>query len=196
MQEHREASRDWLSWLVKKPRWVVGICAAATVVLSGFALNIEYDHNLLNLQAPTMDSVQWEKKLIEHMSDSSWYAVSWTTTPEEALALKTKYEQLPEVSTVVTVASLLPLDQDHKIEQLRDIHRRLRMLPRRAEVIEHPVPNLDDVKQTSERVVKLLTRLQKEQSNESMARLQTGLERLLNAIGRPIEAPAGPNLVQ
>jgi hopanoid biosynthesis associated RND transporter like protein HpnN len=196
MQEHQEARREWLSWLMRKPRWVVGCCAFATVILAGFAINIEYDHNLLHLQAQQMDSVQWEKKLIEHMSDSSWYAVSWTTTPEEALALKAKYEQLPEVSTVVTVASLLPADQDRKIESLRDIHQRLRKLPQRGEVIEHPMPNVDDVKQTGERVLKLLATLQKQKPNESMAQLQTGIERLLKSIHRPGEVPPEPGVVQ
>jgi hypothetical protein len=214
LQEHQATRREWLSWLMRRPRWALACSALATLVLAAFALRIEYDHNLLNLQAPQMDSVRWEKKLIEHMSDSSWYAVSWTTTPEEALALKAKYEQLPEVSTVVTVASLLPPDQDRKIELLRDIHQRLRKLPTRGEVIEHPVPNVDDVKQTGERVVKLLTRLQKHPHNESMARLQTGVERLLKAIGGTGsqaqqgnqagvlrttgqgEAPAGPSVVQ
>ena len=76
----------------------------ATIVFAGFALNIHYDHNLLNMQDPHMDSVQWEKKLIENMAGSSWYAVSWTTTPEEMLARKEKYEQLPEVSNVITMA--------------------------------------------------------------------------------------------
>src|SRR6266550_273106 len=133
---------------MRKPRWVVGCCAFATVILAGFAINIEYDHNLLHLQAQQMDSVKWEKTLIEHMSDSSWYAVSWTTTPEEALALKAKYEKMPEVSMVVTVASLLPGDQDRKIEMLRDIHTRLKKLPKRDETIAHAEPNVDDVMET------------------------------------------------
>ncbi|MBI1831881.1 MAG: MMPL family transporter, partial [Planctomycetes bacterium] len=156
MQEHSEARREWLSWLMKKPRWVVGVCALATLVLAGFALRIDYDHNLLNLQAPGMDSVQWEKKLMEHMSDSSWYAVSWTTTPEEALALKAKFEALPNVSSVVTAASLIPADQDRKVEMLRDIQQRLRKLPEQGKIIAHAPPSVDDVKQTSQRVLKLL----------------------------------------
>jgi hopanoid biosynthesis associated RND transporter like protein HpnN len=196
MQEHQQARREWLSWLMRRPRWVLAFSAFATLVLAGFALNIEYDHNLLNLQAPQMDSVQWEKKLIEHMSDSSWYAVSWTTTPEEALALKAKYEQLPEVSTVVTVASLIPPDQDRKLDLLRDIQQRLRKLPKRGEIIEHPAANVEDVKQTGERVLKLLALRQKEKPNESMGRLQTGVARLLKTIRRQGEAPTEPGVVQ
>ena len=197
LQEHQATRREWLSWLMRRPRWTLACCAFATLVLAGFAVRIEYDHNLLNLQAPQMDSVQWEKKLIEHMSDSSWYAVSWTSTPEEALALKAKYEQLPEVSTVVTVASLLPPDQDRKIDLLRDIHQRLRKLPRRGEAIEHSTPNMYDVKQTGARVLKLLAAKQREKPNHSMARLQSGVERLLKTIrDREGEPPAEPQVGQ
>lgn len=182
MRDHQEVRREWLAWLMRRPRWVLMCCGVATLVLAGFALNINYDHNLLNLQAPQMDSVQWEKKLTAHMDDSSWYAVSWTMTPEEALAQKAKYEQLPDVSMVVTMAALLPADQERKIELLADIYQRLRKLPKRGQIIAHSAPGMDDVKQTGERVLKLLAAKQKEKPNEGMARLQTSLQRLLKSI--------------
>jgi hypothetical protein len=102
-----------------------------------FALRLTYDHNLLHLQARDMDSVRWELTLIEHTAGASWHALSYTATPEEALALKRRYEQLPEVSRVVEVASLVPCDQINKLDMLRDIRHRLRSLPPRGTVIRH-----------------------------------------------------------
>jgi predicted RND superfamily exporter protein len=148
MKEHQEARREWLPWLLQRPRWVLAGSVMLTLILAGFALHIDYDHNLLNMQAQSMESVKWEKELIAHTSDSSWYAVSWTTTPEEALALKEKYEQLPEVSSVITLASLIPQDQDRKVEMLRDIQQRLRKLPKRGQTIEHAKPNMNDIDRT------------------------------------------------
>ena len=61
-------------------------------------------------------------------------------------------------------------------------------------MIAHAPPNLDDVKQTCERVLKLLAAKQKEKPNEAMARVQTGVARLLKAIrDREGEAPAEPS---
>ena len=77
-----------------------------------------------------LDSVRWEMTLIEHTAGASWHALSYTDTPEEALALKARYEKLPEVSRVVEVASLVPPDQDAKLPLLADIQHRLRNLPR------------------------------------------------------------------
>jgi hypothetical protein len=100
----------------------VGVCG----------LRVSYDHNLLHLQANDLESVKWELRLIEKTAGASWHALSSTSTPEEALALKARYERLPEVSRVVEVASLIPADQGRKLEQLRDIQNRLRHLPRRG----------------------------------------------------------------
>jgi hopanoid biosynthesis associated RND transporter like protein HpnN len=184
IEDHRAARREWLPALMHRPRWVIGASAFVTLLLAGCALGIDYDHNLLNMQAPQMESVQWEKTLLEHTADSSWYAVSWTTTPEEALALKAKYEQLPGVSKVETLASAVPCDQERKLELLRDIQQRLKRLPTRGEIVEHGIPNLDDIAQSGTRLVNTLARLQKEQANEALGRCEASVRNLLAVIAR------------
>ncbi len=182
LRDHQETRREWLSWLMRRPRAVLLCCGFAVLVLAGFALNIGYDHNLLNLQAPQMESVKWERKLTDKMSDSSWYAVSWTTTPEEALALKAKYEQLPDVSNVVTLAALMPADQEVKLEMLRDIHQRLRKLPNRGEIIKHATPNLDDIENAGTRILRKIADLQAQQPHEALTKLKASVERLLATV--------------
>src|SRR5262249_23036064 len=108
-----------------------------TAIFGLCALRITYDHNLLHLQARDLDAVKWELTLIEHTAGASWHALSYTDTPEEALALKARYEKLPEVSRVVEVASLVPRQQDEKLALLRDIRRRLDNLPPRGVQIPH-----------------------------------------------------------
>jgi hopanoid biosynthesis associated RND transporter like protein HpnN len=139
LAEHREARRHWLPMLMNRPYLVVGVSGVLTVMLGCLALRMSYDHNLLNMQSPKMESVQWEHKLIEHTAGMSWHAISYTTTPEEAVALKERFEQLPEVSRVVELASLVPREQSRKRELLADIQKRLKTLPPRGTVIEHAV---------------------------------------------------------
>jgi len=107
---------------------------------------VAYDHNLLHLQAAGLDSVKWELTLIEHTAGASWHALSYTTSPEEALAVRARYEELPEVSRVVEVASLVPRDQDYKIGLLRDIQSRLRNLPEAGSDLRHALPSGRDLK--------------------------------------------------
>ncbi len=81
---------SWLPRLTARPRWLIGAGLALTVVLAVAAGRVWYDHNLLHMQARDLDSVKWEMTLIEHTAGASWHALSYTSTPEEALALKAR----------------------------------------------------------------------------------------------------------
>src|SRR5262249_347901 len=130
----------WLPTLANHPRWVLGLSVAAAAVLGVFAMQIRYDHNLLRMQANNLDSVKWEQTLIEHTAGASWHALSYRSTQEETFALKARYEQLPGVSRVVDVASLVPLGQGTKLDQLRDIQQRLHKLPPQGTIVPHSAP--------------------------------------------------------
>jgi hopanoid biosynthesis associated RND transporter like protein HpnN len=136
----------WLPGLTGRARWVLAGGLGLTAVLACCAGRVSYDHNLLHLQARGLDSVKWEMTLIEHTAGASWHAQSYTATPAEALALKARYEQLPEVSRVVEVASLVPDDQGQKLPLLRDVQARLRHLPPRGAAIPHARPSCADLR--------------------------------------------------
>jgi hopanoid biosynthesis associated RND transporter like protein HpnN len=136
-----EGRDNWMPGLWRHSRWIVAGGLALAVALGVCASRVRYDHNLLHLQPQGLESVQWELTLIEHTAGASWHALSWTATPEEALKLKARYEELPEVSRVVEVASLVPAAQADKLPLLEDISRRLRGLPERGVTIPHARPS-------------------------------------------------------
>jgi hopanoid biosynthesis associated RND transporter like protein HpnN len=138
--------RGWLPRLTARPGLVVAGFGAVALLLVGCAARVKYDHNLLHLQAANLDAVKWELTLIEHTAGASWHALSITDTPEEALALKARYERMPEVSRVVEVATLVPGDQDRKQALMADIQRKLRHLPPRGERIAHATPAVADLR--------------------------------------------------
>ena len=128
---HSAFERRWLPALGRRPAWVL----AGGVLADGGAWGpvpgrVHYDHNLLNLQAADLESVQWELTLIEHTAGASWHALSYTDTPEEALALKARYEKLPEVSRVVEVAALVPATRTQAGHARRHSAAGSRYLPR------------------------------------------------------------------
>jgi hopanoid biosynthesis associated RND transporter like protein HpnN len=151
MQEDPEYSSSFLphpstlqrAWLprLSGQRWVIGLGAAATVVLALCAGRVTYDHNLLHLQPRNLEAVRWEMTLIEHTAGASWHALSYVPTTRQALELRARYEQLPEVSRVVEVASLVPADQQSKLPQLHDIRARLSKLPPRGQPIVPLLPS-------------------------------------------------------
>lgn len=192
LKEYQADHRPWLPFLSKRPGLVIAGSLAGTLVLGYFALGVGYDHNLLKLQAQNLDSVKWEQTLIAHTAGANWHALSYTTTPEEALALKARFDKLPEVSRVVEVASLVPRDQDRKLEQLRDVQERLTRLPQRGSIIPHVVPAVDDLKRTARNLHDALAGLKKD--SPAPAALQASLRQLIERLDAYGPALAGPSL--
>lgn len=123
------APHVWLPALMNRPRLVLSGATAAILLALGFAGRVGNDLNLLNMQANGLESVAWERELIDATAGASWHADSIAGSPEEALALKARYEQLPGVSRVAEVASLIAGDQERKLGLAGDIHKRLAHLP-------------------------------------------------------------------
>jgi hopanoid biosynthesis associated RND transporter like protein HpnN len=119
----------WMPGLVGRPRLVLAIGAILLLGCAAFAGRLTYDHNLLHMQPRGLDSVAWEHKLIEKAAGATWDAMSLARSREEALALKARYEALPEVGRVVEVASLVPADQEAKLPAVRAIRDQLADLP-------------------------------------------------------------------
>jgi len=190
LKEHGADHRPWLPSLSKKPRWVIAVSIAGTLVLGYFALNIRYEHNLLKLQAQNLDSVRWEQTLIAHTAGASWHALSYTTTPEEVIALKSRYEKLSDVSRVIEVASLVPRDQDRKLEQLQDIQKRLKNLPKRGALLPHAVPHPEEIRRTARNLQDLLLPLKESVLVQELA---GNLQRLIDNL-RSADPTLGPRL--
>jgi hopanoid biosynthesis associated RND transporter like protein HpnN len=179
LEEHREARRAWLPVLMGRPYLVVAVGGLATLALASLVPRLAYDGNLLNLQSPRFESVRWERTLIERTAGMSWHALSYTATPEEALALKARYEQLPGVSRVVEMASLVPRDQDRKCEMLADIQKRLKRLPPRGTVVEHELPAPAALERGATRLLDALAALGKDRPAAAAQELPEAVRSLL-----------------
>jgi hopanoid biosynthesis associated RND transporter like protein HpnN len=141
-----QTQAGWRPLLADRPRWVLaGGCLLTALFAAGAWGWTSYDHNLLHMQAKDLDSVKWEMTLIEHTAGASWHALSYTDTPEEARALKERYEKLPEVSRVVEIASLVPPEQERKMALMSDVRDRLSGLPERGQRIPHARPEYREV---------------------------------------------------
>ena len=123
------AGRPFFPYLSSRPRWVLGIGIGIALLCAGFAGRVSYDSNLLNMQADGLDSVNWERELIEHAAGATWDALSIAKSREEAIALRAKYEALPGVGRVVDAVVLVPSDQDRKLTTLATIQAKLSRLP-------------------------------------------------------------------
>ncbi|MFO0929474.1 MAG: MMPL family transporter [Gemmataceae bacterium] len=154
-------SRDdtWTPSLRRHAGLVLAGGLAVAVAAGVFAWRVGYDHNLLHLQAQNLDSVQWELTLVKHTTGASLHALSYTSSREAAIALAERYKQLPEVSQVVEVASLVPPDQERKKPLVTDIRRQLERLPKRGAKISHALPDVPTVRDDLAALLKTLAPL-------------------------------------
>lgn len=178
MKAALERRRRWLPALMNYPGLVLAGSGLVTLLLGYFACQIRYDHNLLSLQSPELDSVRWQHKILEKSPEGNIYSVSTTNTPEEAIALKERFEQLPDVSRVIEVASLIPRHQNQKLEFLHDIQQRLRKLPPRGTIVAHETPDAGSLVRAADRLLAVIGPWQHLRPSEFLAEFNENLAHL------------------
>ena len=100
------------------PRTVLAVATVLTAA-SLLALGwVQFDYNLLNLQAVGTESVEWEKKILATSGRSGFAALSTAMTLEE---LRRKQEAFRKLSTVSEVDSALLLIPDQQPEKRKVI---------------------------------------------------------------------------
>lgn len=114
---------------VRRYAWGVAALAIVLTASGGLALRgLEMDWNLLHLQAD-VDSVRWEKRLIETLGQSQMRAIVVASDVDEARRLQRELERLPTVSRSFSVASLIPEDPEARRRLIERIRREADALP-------------------------------------------------------------------
>jgi len=100
----------------KYPKPMLITALVFTLLIGHFARNISFNFNLLELQARGLESVKYERKLIDESDESSWFAISIADDPQESNKLSAKYKANNLVKKVEDITTFLPLDQDLRIK--------------------------------------------------------------------------------
>ncbi len=124
--------------LLRRPAAVIAVAGIAVLAAAPLAIGLRYDDNLLHLQSTRMEAVRWEMKLLQKTEGAGWSSLSVASSPEEAIALRKRYEQLAEVGRVDEIASLIPVDQERKLPALARINERLGRLPAKEQIVNDP----------------------------------------------------------
>ena len=109
------------SALVQQRRVLLGSLAIVTLCSLMALPRLSFDYNLLNLQAHGTESVKWEKRIIENSERSSWNALTTASTPAEAKRKAAAFQQLSSVGSVESAASLIPDQQEERLELIRSL---------------------------------------------------------------------------
>ena len=106
--------------LVSYPKTVLVMAAALTLVSAWGLRYIEFDYNLLNLQAFGTESVVWEKRIIATAGRSGFTGLASADSLDELRQKYKAFRALPSVSEVDSVLLLIPEDQPEKLKIIKD----------------------------------------------------------------------------
>lgn len=135
------AVHSWIMPLMRKPRLLLASTMAFTIVVAMGVNNLWYDHNLLNLQAEGLESVELEQKLLSESNKSVWYALSIAKSRDELLARADAMRKLDSVERVEEIVSFLGKDDGTKRPIIERIEHRLAGLEERPQRISVDRPD-------------------------------------------------------
>ncbi len=113
--------RQWVENLYSHYYVIIFICLIL-VGVSALALpGLKFDYNLLNLQAKNTEAVKYEIKILENAKRSAWSAAMIADTIEEAQRKLEAVKGLSTVGEVESILSLVPKNQQEKIEFIKGV---------------------------------------------------------------------------
>lgn len=104
------------------PKATLTIAALVVIGLGLSARNVRYDSNILNLQPPNLESVQWNKRVVAEDARSVWAGLV-VAMPHRAAEICTRLRAASSVAEVGGMGMLCPADWDEReamIAQLRN----------------------------------------------------------------------------
>ena len=157
------------------PRLALLLTSAFTLFLAAGVVRLRFDHNLLNMQPRGLESVIWERQLLDRSSQSVWFAISMADDPQDLLRRKKQFEQLPSVGRTEEIVSLIAIDKE-KSERISRIQQRLNGLQHVQQMPVLAVPAREQLQ--SELATARHLASSHPQADQAVVRLQTLLESL------------------
>jgi predicted RND superfamily exporter protein len=99
------------------PLITLAVAVAVVVGLGVLSLRVRYDPNVLNLQSDGVESVHWERRIVDEDERSAWAAVV-RADATTAQGLVERLRSSPEVGDVGGMGMIYPADLDARIEAL------------------------------------------------------------------------------
>lgn len=156
--------------LFSRPGWILCVVLAGTLAAGWSSRNVTFDYNLLNLQNPKMESVQYELELVNSSSSGTIFGVVVADSREEARELKTRLLDKPSVAAVRTLEDLLPENVKEKDALLKQISEKLKTLDFKLDFTSGI-----DVRQARRQIRELLTASREGKEQASKYRLKAKL---------------------
>ena len=85
-------------------------CMPIVACLFFIPAGLRFESNLLELQSPQLESVQWERRIFADSASASWFAASKATNLDEVAALQARAKDRPEILRTESILDVVPRD--------------------------------------------------------------------------------------
>jgi hopanoid biosynthesis associated RND transporter like protein HpnN len=120
LQAHGPA-RGIRLWRARRPAVVVTVAAVVGLLALPLVRQVDLDTNVISFRNQKTESVQAFKALLTSQATTPWFLDALVPSLDRAVELAEQMRELPEVDKVVTLADLVPDDQEEKLEILADV---------------------------------------------------------------------------
>ena len=189
------APARWLERIIQHRKTIVAATSVLTVFAVWGAVHVDFDYNMLKLQARGVESVLWEERILAKAGRSGLTALATASSLDELQRKRDAFAALPSVSKVESVLMLVP---DHQAEKVKLVHQ---FAPLVAPVRVRTATALEPAElraplTTLRRRLSLATEEGSEKVKSEVRPVQVKLEALLDKLARPDARQAGPALEQ
>lgn len=110
----RITAMPFLERLSKRPGWALFLLGIISLAGLPALFKVGFSYNLLELQARGLESVRYERDLIEASGESTWYAIMTGRSIPEIRDLSRTLKALPSVGHLDSILDYLPQDPSKK----------------------------------------------------------------------------------
>lgn len=190
-QSYDSTKISFFDRMVLERPWAILLLAVLLTIGGGFlAPKVWFDYNLLHLQNEGLESVRYERKLLDS-ERSVLSAVCITENLAEAETKAEKFKKLPSVREVISITEIVPRDQDEKLKIITRIKSKLEKVKLPKSGVKVNVPEnirvLTMLRGNAERMQKLAltwgNQQQKKEAQEFFGRLIPPMARALKVLG-------------
>ena len=96
-----------MNQLVRRPVQVVGCSLIISALLIPFALNMKFERNLLELQATSIESAQWERRIASDSDSATWFAAAMVDSREEVADLVERARSQEMIGRVRSIEDII-----------------------------------------------------------------------------------------
>jgi uncharacterized protein len=140
---------------------IIFACLVLLGISSWPLKDLEFDYNILHLQAKNTEAVTYELKMVDTGNRSTWYAVSLASSLKEAQQRSKAFEKLSTVEKVESIITSLPKNQKQKIRQIKALE------PFTSRIKMESEDELISIKSLKKTVKRILFKLRTRENSET-----------------------------